>query len=155
MVCSSWVITFSIRRSTECLIPPTSSLTGYWRTSRRARPNLSAARPQLPASQSASARSDQHLRQGSGENMSSTVVQLPNAATAAAQSPAIAITRVRFLAEVAPEAKVLRVFREPWPCFAVEEAAEPGDLARQQLRQEATDQLIVVLIPGAAAAEAK
>jgi hypothetical protein len=87
--------------------------------------------------------------------MSSTVVQLPNAATAAAQSPAIAITRVRFLAEVAPETKVLRVFREPRPCFAVEEAAEPRDLARQQLRQEGTDQLIVVLVPGTAAAEAK
>jgi hypothetical protein len=88
--------------------------------------------------------------------MSKTVVQLPNAATAAAaQSPASVVTHVRFLADVAPEAKVLRVFREPRSCFAVEEAAEPRDLAHQQLRQEATDQLIVVLMPGAATAEAK
>jgi hypothetical protein len=87
--------------------------------------------------------------------MSSTVVQLPNVATAAAQSAASVVTHVRFLADVAPEAKVLRVFREPRPCFAVEEAAEPRDLARQQLRQEETDQLIVVLMPGTAGAEAK
>jgi len=88
--------------------------------------------------------------------MSSTVVQLPKAATAAAaQSPASVVTHVRFLADVSPEAKVLRVFREPRPCFAVEEAAEPSDPARQQLRQEGTDQLIVVLVPGTAAAEAK
>jgi hypothetical protein len=86
--------------------------------------------------------------------MSKTVVQLPNAATAAAQSPAIAVTRVRFLTDAAPEAKVLRVFRQPHPCFAVEEAMEPGDLARQQLRQE-TDQLTVVSIAGTAAGEAK
>ena len=87
--------------------------------------------------------------------MSSTVVQLPNVTPAAAQSPAVVITRVRFLAEVAPEAKVLRVFREPRPCFAVEEGVELHDLARQQLIQEATDQLTVVLMPGTAAADGK
>lgn len=87
--------------------------------------------------------------------MSNTVVQLPNAATAAAQSPTSVVTHIRFLADAAPEAKVLRVFREPRPFFAVEEAAGQSDLARRQLRQETTDQLIVVLIPGTAAAEAK
>ena len=87
--------------------------------------------------------------------MSKTVVQLPKAATAAAQSPESVVTHVRFLADVAPEAKVLRVFREPRSCFAVAEAAEPRDLARQQLRPEGTDQLTVVLMPGTAAPEAK
>ena len=87
--------------------------------------------------------------------MSKTVVQLPKAATAAAQSPESVVTHVRFLADVAPEAKVLRVFREPRSCFAIEEAAEPRDLVRQQLRPEGTDQLTVVLMPGTAGPEAK
>ena len=89
------------------------------------------------------------------ENMSKTVVQLPNAATAAVQSPAIVVTRVRFLADAAPGAKVMRVFRRPQPCFAVTEAVEPGDLARHLSGQEPTDQLIVVSISGTATGEAK
>src|ERR1700721_3129926 len=87
--------------------------------------------------------------------MSNTVVQLHNTATIGAQSPAVVVTRVRFLADAAPKAKVLRVFRRPQPCFAVGEAMEPGELARQKAIQEPTNQLIVVSIAGTATDEAK
>jgi hypothetical protein len=86
--------------------------------------------------------------------MSKTVVQLPGAASTVAQGPAIIARRIRFLAEAAAGSKVRRVFHQPRPCFAVDEAIELQKLP--DLPPPApVDELLVVLLTGAASAEAK
>ncbi len=92
-------------------------------------------------------------------SMSKTVVQLPGAASTVAQGQAIVARRIRFLADAAPGAKVRRVFHRPRPCFAVDEAIELQkllpDLPGQHPSPEPVDELLVVLLAGAASAEAK
>ncbi|MGA6973473.1 MAG: hypothetical protein WBY93_17740 [Candidatus Binatus sp.] len=90
--------------------------------------------------------------------MSKTVV-LPGAASTVAQGPAIIARRIRFIADAAAGAKVRRVFHQPRPCFAVDEAIEPQKLLPglpgQQPLPEPVDELVVVLLASAASAEAR
>jgi hypothetical protein len=87
--------------------------------------------------------------------MNKSVVQLPNLAGVAGQSQVIAVKRVRFQTEAAPGIKARRAFVQPRPCFAVDEVVELADIPRQQPWPEPTDELVVVMVAGAASAETK
>src|SRR3954468_24704291 len=67
--------------------------------------------------------------------------------TANMPSPTITVRRIRFVAEPPAGARVLRTFRQPRPCVAVEEAVEIADLPAAKAWPEPTDALHVVFVP--------
>ena len=80
---------------------------------------------------------------------------MPIVAPARTLHQAIVAKRIRFLDEAPAGAKVLRTFRDPKPCVAVEEEVAFGDLPAEEEWPEPIDHITAVLIPSEAVAEAK
>jgi hypothetical protein len=74
-------------------------------------------------------------------------------ANANGPKPAIVVKRLRFLEQAPERARVRRAFTQPRSGVAVEEAATLADLLADRPWPEPTDQLVVVFVPKAAAAE--
>jgi hypothetical protein len=75
--------------------------------------------------------------------MKRQVLQQTPETAAGGRSQAIVVKRIRFVTHAPAGAKVLRRLKQPWPCVAVEEAAEVADLAVVQT----TPQLLVAFVP--------
>jgi hypothetical protein len=67
--------------------------------------------------------------------------------------PAIVVKRIRFLEQAPDGARVRRQFTQPHRGVAVEEGANLADLPADRAWPEPTDQLVVVFVPRACAAE--
>jgi hypothetical protein len=78
----------------------------------------------------------------------------PSPGTAPPNGPscALVVKRIRFVDTAPAGAAVVRRFRQPRACAAVEERVDPGALPREKDWPEPTDQLVVVFVPRAAAA---
>jgi hypothetical protein len=87
--------------------------------------------------------------------MTKPLVQVSSADSAAGRHQAIVARRIRFFPEAPPGANVLRTFRQPRPCVAVEEAIDLAELPAQSAWPEPIDHFTAVLIPPGAISEGR
>jgi hypothetical protein len=85
--------------------------------------------------------------------MTARAFQPSGPAPANGPMPAVVATRVRFLDSAPPGARVLREYRHPRPCVAVEEVVGLANLPAEKPWPEPMDHFVVVFVPRAAAAE--
>jgi hypothetical protein len=84
-----------------------------------------------------------------------SVVEQSSAAPAVTSRQALVVKRIRFVAEPLPGEKVLRRWKQPRPCCAVEETLPLEELPRAKTWPEPADHLVVVFVPRSACTEWK
>jgi hypothetical protein len=87
--------------------------------------------------------------------MTPPVVEMPKAVRASGRQHSIAAKRIRYVSKPPPGAKVLRTFRKPKTCVAVEEAVELTDLRPDGPGDTPTDSFMLVMLPADGMSEAK